>query len=189
MKQTYFAGLTAAVVMVLSGCTQNEATLANTLANSALGAAGGSSVGNSMVGNMLSSPAAMGGLVQSQVIGAQMAMNPALLGVGALGTAVSRYHEAQNRQAYRKLSAFMGNSDTANAKAQRMLVEAYNKKYKTHYTRYSDIKDAMRVEGYNQKYHTRCKTLTDMRKDFSHRFGISFKDNKTFRTYLLQHKK
>ena len=102
----------AATGALFSGCSQQEAQLASTLANSAANSVGNPHSVNQL--KTLASPAGAG-MLQSQVIGAQMLANPAVLGVGAVSTAISERNKAQNKKAFGDVSDMYVNSDKINS--------------------------------------------------------------------------
>jgi len=147
MKITYGRMIPAliATVIVTNGCSQQEAALANTMLNAAGGATNRATGGGSFnPASSLSSPAALSGMAQSQVVGAQMLANPALLGVGAVGTAISQYNQAQNRKAFGKVTDLYVNADRVNNKMEMMMVRQYNKKYGTHFKTMQELQSALK---------------------------------------------
>jgi len=168
----------AVAALLFSGCTQQEMALAQSMANSgaAVAASGkGTSVGNSLVANTLSSPAAMSGMVQSQVVGAQMLANPALLAVGGVGTALSEQQKAKNRKAFGKVTELYVNSDSVNHGMESMMLREYNRQHGTHYKSMRELQYAAKVQGYNKKYGTRFKTMEEVRVDYNRRYGTDYK--------------
>jgi len=176
----------AVIGSLFTGCTQQEAQLANTLASSAVHAAGTS---NASVNNLntLASPAGAG-MVQSQVIGAQMLMNPGALGAGAAATALSEHHKAQNRKAFGDISNMYVNSDRMNSQMEGMMLQAYNKKYGTHYRTMAQAQEATKIQGYNKKYGTRYTTLSQVRVDYNKRKGTHFKTDNEFRAWIAKNR-
>ena len=167
-----------AAALIFGGCSQQEVALAQSMANSGAAAAAsgkGAGVGNSMVANTLSSPAAMGGMAQSQVIGAQMLANPVTLGVTGLGMALSAQHEAENRRGFNQLMEMMEHSDKYNHNMEMTMVHAYNKQHGTHYKSAQELQYAVKVQGYNKQYGTRFKNMDEVRIDYNRRHGTDYK--------------
>lgn len=178
LKTSTFATVMAATLISINGCSQQEAILAQTMANSAAGAATsgkGARVGNAMNANMLTSPSAMSGVAQGQLVGAQMAMNPGVIGAGAVGTAISEYNKAQNRKSFGKVTDLYVNSDQVNSGMQATMVRAYNQQHGTHYKNMQELQYAVKVQRYNKKYHTCCKSMDDVREDYNKRFGTNYR--------------
>ncbi|HIQ46445.1 MAG TPA: hypothetical protein EYH57_02370 [Sulfurovum sp.] len=172
-------------IALFSGCSNQEFALANSLANSATASTGVNS-SSFNPNSMLSSSASRSGLAQSQVIGAQMLMNPAVLGVGALGTAISEKNKAENRAAYGKLSAMMADPNKANSTMEKHMVRAYNKKYGTKYRTMQELQDSAKVSGYNKQEGTKFQDLDGVRKDYNRKKGTKFKNNNEFREYIAK---
>ena len=182
--------LTTVTVLALtgtlfSGCSQQEAQLANSLANSAVRSVGNPNSVNQL--KTLASPAGVG-MLQSQVIGAQMLANPAVLGVGAVSTAISEHHKAQNKKAFGDVTDMYVNSDKVNSGMEGMMVKAYNNKYGTHFTSMAQLQEATKIQGYNEKYHTKYRTLSEVRVDYNKRNGTHFKTDKAFRKWLADNR-
>ena len=172
----------AVIGSVFTGCSQQEAQLANTLASTAVNAAGSP---HASVNNLktLASPAGAG-MVQSQVVGAQMLMNPGVLGAGAVGTALSEYNKAQNRKAFGDISNMYMNSDRVNSQMERMMLQAYNKQNGTHYKTMAQAQEATKIQAYNKKYGTKYTTFSQVRVDYDKRKGTHFKTDNEFRAWL-----
>ncbi len=170
--------------VMLTGCSQQEAQLANTLASSAVNTVG---TPNSSVSNikMLASPASVG-MMQSQVIGAQMLMNPTVLGVSAVSGAISQKNMRQNTKAFGDMSDMYVNSDRTNSKMEGMMVQAYNRKYGTKYKTMNQIQEVTKIQGYNEKYSTKYTTLSQVRVDYNKRKGTQFKTDNEFRAYIAK---
>jgi outer membrane murein-binding lipoprotein Lpp len=171
---------------LFSGCSQQEVQLASSLANSAAGSVG---THNAPVNQLqtLSSPAGAG-MLQSQVIGAQMLTNPAVLGVGAVSTAISEHNKAQNQKAFGNISSMYVNSDQINSRMEGMMVQAYNKKYGTQYRTMAQLQEAVMIEGYNEKCGTKYTTLSQVRVDYNKRKGTHFETDNEFRVWLEKQK-
>ncbi len=184
--KTIVKTITTIVVIgsIFTGCSQQEAQLANTLASSAVNASG---TPNASVNHMktLASPAGAG-MLQSQVVGAQMLANPAVLGVGAVSTAISEHNKAQNRKAFGNVSDMYVNSDLMNTQMEGMMVQAYNKKYGTHYKTMAQVQEVTKIQGYNKKYGTKYTTFSQVRVDYNKRKGTHFKTDNEFRTWLAK---
>ncbi len=182
--QTMVKTVTALAVIgsIFTGCSQQEAQLANSLASSAVNSVG---TPNASVNNLktLASPAGAG-MVQSQIVGAQMLMNPAVLGVGAVGTALSEHNKAQNRKAFGDVSNMYVNSDRVNNQMEGMMLQAYNKKYGTHYRTMAQAQEATKIQGYNKKYGTKYTTFSQVRVDYNKRKGTHFKTDNEFRAWI-----
>jgi len=172
-------------IALFSGCSNQQLALANSLANSATASTGVNS-SSFNPNSMLSSSASRSGLAQSQVVGAQMLMNPAVLGVGALGTAISEKNQAENRAAYGKLSAMMADPNKANSTMEKYFVRAYNKKYGTKYRTMQELQDSAKVSGYNKQEGTKFQDLDGVRKDYNRKKGTKFKNNNEFREYIAK---
>lgn len=170
---------------MFSGCANREMALTNALMNGAMQTSGtAAKVGNSTVANMLKSPQAMKGLGQSQVIGARMMMNPAVLGVGALGTAISKRNEAKNRAAFGNVAELAVHSDRVNNSMQHMLVKAYNQKHGTHYRTFNELQDHAKIKGYNEQEGTHFTTFTEVRNDYNRKNGTHFQTDRALREYI-----
>ncbi len=189
MKTTnrkYMAIMTLSLATAFfNGCSNQEVALASSLANSAAASTGVNSTSFNP-NSMLSSSASRQGLAQSQVIGAQMMMNPAVLGVGAVGTAISQKNAAENRAAYGQLSAMMADPNKANSSMEKQMVKAYNQKYGTNFRTMEALQDAVKIGGYNKQEGTNFKTFDQVRKDYNGKKGTDFKNNKEFRAYLAK---
>ncbi len=178
-------GLTVAAAILFSGCTNQEAALAGSLANSAAGAAGVSTGGSGFNPySTLSSASALKGVGQSQIVGAQMLANPAVLGVGAVGTAISEHNKAQNKKAFGDVADLYANSDGVNSKMENMMVQSYNKKYGTRFRTMQELQDYAKVTGYNKQEGTKFSTFGQVRADYNKKHGTKFKTNREFRAYL-----
>ena len=166
-----------------AGCSNQEVALANSMANSA---AASTSVNSSSFNpnSVLSSSASRQGLAQSQVIGAQMMMNPAVIGVGAVGTAISEKNKAENRAAYGKLSTMMDDPDKANSSMGNQMVKAYNQQNGTNFRSMQELQDHAKVTGYNEQEGTKFKTFDEVREDYNKKKGTKFKNNNEFRAYI-----
>jgi len=172
-------------VMLFSGCSNQEAALANSLANSAAGASGVSSGSGSFNPNSsLTSPAALKGMGQSQVIGGQMLMNPGVIAAGAVGMAVSEHNQAQNKAAFGKMTDMYVNADKMNSSMEEMMVKSYNQKYGTHYRSMVELQEATKIAGYNKKYGTKYTKLGEVRRDYNKRKGTHYKNDKEFRNFI-----
>lgn len=173
-------------VVLFSGCSNQEVALANSLANSAVGASGVTSGGSGSFNphSSLKSPDAVSGMAQSQVIGAQMMMNPGVIGAGAVGTAISEQNKAENRAGYKKVSALMDDPDTTNDHYSTMMVQAYNKQNGTHYRTMQELQDAAKIQGYNKQSGTNFKTFKEVRLDYNKKKGTDFKTDKQFRDWI-----
>ncbi|MDY0403687.1 hypothetical protein [Sulfurovum sp.] len=175
----------AAASAFFTGCSQQEMALANSLASSAMGSSGaGSSVGASTMANMAGSTGAQQGFAQSQAIGAQMMMNPAVMGLNALGAAQNEYQGAKNREGFSQLTELAVNSDQANNSMQNMMVRAYNQKHGTRFKTFTELQDHAKVEGYNKEQGTQFKTLVEVREDYNKKNGTNFKTDQELRAYI-----
>lgn len=183
-NKTYIGSTIIAAALFFSGCSQQEVALANTMANSAAsasGVTGGSSAFNPNAS--LASPAAAG-MAQSQVIGAQMLANPAVLGVGAVGTAISAHNEAQNKAAFGKVTELYADSDGANSQMEMMMVNSYNKQKGTHFKNMQELQDYAKITGYNKQEGTKFTTFTQMREDYNKKQGTQYKTDREFRAAI-----
>ena len=172
-------------IALFSGCSNQEIALANSLANGATASTGVNS-SSFNPNSMLSSSASRSGLAQSQVVGAQMLMNPAVLGVGALGTAISEKNKAENRAAYGKLSAMMADPNKANSTMENQMVRVYNKQYGTKFRNMEELQDHAKVSGYNKQEGSKFKNLDEVRLDYNKKKGTKFKNNREFRAYIAK---
>ncbi len=189
-KTTQLLTITTTALLCL-GCSNQELQVAQTLANSAASASAstsGSNVGTATVGNMLSSSAAQQGVAQSQVIGAQMMMNPAVLGVGAIGTAINEKNMAKNREGFSKVTELAVNSDQANNSMQNMMVRAYNQKHGTNFKTFTDIQDFAKVTGYNKQQGTQFNTLAEVREHYNKQKGTNFQTDQEFRDWIAKNR-
>ena len=184
--KTIVKTITTIVVIgsIFTGCSQQEAQLVNSLASSAVNSAG---TPNVSVNHMktLASPAGAG-MLQSQVVGVQMLANPTVLGVGAVSTAISEHNKAQNRKAFGDVSDMYVNSDRMNTQMEGMMVQAYNKKYGTHYRTMAQVQEVTKIQGYNKKYGTKYTTFSQVRVDYNKRKGTHFKTDNEFRAWLAK---
>ena len=172
-------------IALFSGCSNQELALANSLANGAIASTGVNS-SSFNPSSMLSSSASRRGLAQSQAIGAQMLRNPAVLGVGALGTAISEKNQAENRAAYGSLSAMMADPNKANSAMEKFMVRAYNKKYGTKYRTMQELQDSVKVNEYNKQEGTKFQNFDEVREDYNRKKGTKFKNNNEFREYIAK---
>ena len=173
-----------AVGTLFSGCSQQEAQLAQSLVGSAASLA---TPNTSNTLNTLASPAGVG-MAQSQVIGAQMLANPTVLGVGAVSTAISEHNKAQNKKAFGDVTDMYVNSDKMNSGMERMMVKAYNQKYGTKFTSMRQLQETEKIKGYNQKYGTKYSTLSELRVDYNKRNGTDFKTDTAFRRWMAENR-
>jgi len=185
---TILKTVTALVVVgtLFTGCSQQEAQLAQSLAGSA---ASSMATPNTSVNtlNTLASPAGVG-MAQSQIIGAQMLANPAVIGVGALSTAISEHNKAQNKKAFGDVTDMYVNSDKVNSGMEGMMVKAYNQKYGTKFTSMRQLQETEKIKGYNQKYGTKYSTLSELRVDYNKRNGTDFKTDTAFRKWMADNR-
>ena len=185
MKRLTKTALISLVVGALfTGCSQQEMALANSLAGSAMGGSGSGNAGRATVANMSSSPAAQQGFAQSQVIGAQMQLNPVTMGLSALGAAQNEYHGAKNREGFNQLTELAVNSDQANNSMQQMMVRAYNQKHGTHFKSFTELQDHAKVRGYNKEQGTDFKTFSEVRMDYNKKNGTHFQTDQELRAYI-----
>ena len=174
--------MSLAAIGIFNGCSQQEVAMANTLANSTMASqSAGSNVGTSTVGNMLSSSAAQQGYAQSQVIGAQMMMNPAVIGVGAVGGAISAKNQAQNKAAFEKMTDLYVNSDSVNNSMEMKMVQIYNKKHGTNFKNMQELQDFAKIKGYNKQQGTNFTSFTEVREDYNKKNGTQYKTDNEFR--------
>jgi hypothetical protein len=182
MKKTLALG--GAMVLALSGCSQQEMALAQTMANSAIGtSASGISTGSAMNTGILTSSDALKGVGQSQAIGVQMLANPAVVGVGAVSMAIDAKNREKNRKSFDKITNLYANSDSVTSSIEAKIVQSYNRQHGTHYTSMQQLQDSAKVQGYNEKFGTHFQTLDDVRIDYNKRHGTNYKTT----TELLVH--
>ncbi len=174
-------GTVFAVGFTFTGCSQTETALSNTLINSAASTTGVGSTFNPA--SSLASPASVG-MAQSQVIGAQMLANPAVLGVGAVSGAISEQNQQQNKAAYSKLSALTDDSGSTNNAMEMMMVQQFNKQKGTHFKSMQELQDYAKITGYNEQEKTNFTTFTQVREDYNKKKGTNFKTDKEFRDWL-----
>lgn len=185
--KTILIGLAAGAFV--TGCSQQEMALANSLASSAMGSSGsGSSAGASAMANMAGSTAAQQGFAQSQAIGAQMQLNPVVMGLNALGAAQNEYQGARNREGFNNITELAVNSDQANNSMQNMMVSAYNQKHGTHFKTFTELQDHAKVTGYNKQEGTDFKTFAEVREDYNKKNGTSFKTDQELRAYIASNR-
>lgn len=177
--------LSLGLVVLLNGCAPHETAIADALVNKTMASSKtGVKVGNATVKNMLKSPDAIKGMGKSQVIGAQMMLNPAMLGVGALGTAISKKNEAKNKKAFGDITDLAVNSDRVNNSMQSMMVRAYNQKHGTHFKSFNELQDHGKIKGYNTQQGTNFQTLSEVRTHYNANNDTEFKTDQDFRDYI-----
>ena len=123
---------TITIGILFSGCSNQELMMAQS-------AASGASITQSTASSFNASLNQVG-VAQGQAVGYSMLANPVTLGMyGVAGVLGAKTVEA-NKKGYANMNHMMANQNVAND-----MVQAYNKKYGTHYTSMSELQNSQKI--------------------------------------------
>lgn len=126
---------------------------------------------DSVISNALSSTAASSinlktnpaHILQGQAVGAQLTLNPAVIGTTAITEAMDAKKQRENEEAFRKLQKLDVNA-LYNQYAQQAVLQ-YNKEHGTNFKSLNEINEFLQIEEYNKKYGTKFTTIEQVKND------------------------
>lgn len=192
MNKQFKNGLTLTLLttmtLVTSGCSPQAMQIAQAVAGNTIGASSRPATMQDKLTQTLTKTnvPSKKGFLQGQAIGAKMLSNPAMLGVGALGSIQDQRNKAANKAAFGKLSSMMSNPDAVNNTMENRMLQAVNQQNGTHFGTMQELQDSYKVSGYNEEEGTHFTTLRQVRLDHNKKKGTTFLTDKAFRDWIAE---